>query len=195
MKVNSQPIVLTNYFDAGGSVTSEYVVKTLCRGKQVEHSTAVSSWEQPFLRIHLNRPADGVTPPFRAVNRGRIEERPEGEHYSYEPNDCSVGDVDGDGEYEIIVKWNPTNARDNSFRGYTGEVYLDCYKLDGRQLWRIGLGKNIRAGAHYTQFMVYDLDGDGRSEVACKTAPGTVDGTGNMYFSTEMTLLPITVRR
>lgn len=178
VKVNSQPIVLTNYFDAGGSVTSEYVVKTLCRGKQVEHSTAVSSWEQPFLRIHLNRPADGVTPPFRAVNRGRIEERPEGEHYSYEPNDCSVGDVDGDGEYEIIVKWNPTNARDNSFRGYTGEVYLDCYKLDGRQLWRIGLGKNIRAGAHYTQFMVYDLDGDGRSEVACKTAPGTVDGTG-----------------
>ncbi len=178
VKVNSQPIVLTNYFDAGGSVTSEYVVKTLCRGKQVEHSTAVSSWEQPFLRIHLNRPADGVTPPFRAVNRGRIEERPEGEHYSYEPNDCSVGDVDGDVEYEIIVKWNPTNARDNSFRGYTGEVYLDCYKLDGRQLWRIGLGKNIRAGAHYTQFMVYDLDGDGRSEVACKTAPGTVDGTG-----------------
>ena len=114
VKVNSQPIVLTNYFDAGGSATSEYVVKTLCRGKQVEHSTAVSSWEQPFLRIHLNRPADGVTPPFRAVNRGRIEERPEGEHYSYEPNDCSVG----------------------------------------------------------------DLDGDGRSEVACKTAPGTVDGTG-----------------
>ena len=105
---------------------------------------------------------------------------PAGETYTYSPNDASVGDLDGDGEYEIVVKWDPSNAKDNSQTGYTGNVYLDAYKLDGTRLWRIDLGRNIRAGAHYTQFMVYDLDGDGKAEVACKTADGTVDGAGNV---------------
>ena len=48
-------------------------------------------------------------------------------------------------------------------------------------MWRIDLGRNIRAGAHYTQFMVYDLDGDGRAEIVMKTADGTVDGTGSNW--------------
>ena len=69
----------------------------------------------------------------------------------------SVGDLDGDGEYEYIVKWDPSNSKDNSVKGYTGKVYLDAYELDGTLLWRIDLGVNIRAGAHYTQYMVYDL--------------------------------------
>lgn len=103
-----------------------------------------------------------------------------GSDYSYEPNDCSVGDVDGDGEYELIVKWNPTNAKDNSQGGVTGKVYLDCYKIfTSEKLWRIDLGVNIRAGAHYTQFLVYDFDKDGKAEVVCKTAPGTKDGEDN----------------
>ncbi|MDE6157874.1 MAG: Por secretion system protein, partial [Muribaculaceae bacterium] len=96
----------------------------------------------------------------------------------YSPNDCSVGDVDGDGRYEIFVKWDPSNSHDNSEGGYTGNVYIDCYTLEGEKLWRIDLGQNIRAGAHYTQFMVYDFDGDGRAEMVCKTAPGTKDGDG-----------------
>ena len=177
-KIGDAPFVLTNYLDADGCDTSHYVVKTFCGGKELESSQPVTPWQQPYLRIHLDRPEEGVTPPFHAINRGRDLNRPDGERYRYIPGDCSVGDVDGDGQYEIVLRWDPTNARDNSFRGYTGEVYLDCYKLDGTRLWRINLGKNIRAGAHYTQFMVYDLDGDGRSEVACKTAPGTVDGAG-----------------
>lgn len=177
-KIDDAPFVLTNYLDADGCDTSHYVVKTFCGGKELESSQPVTPWQQPYLRIHLDRPEGGVTPPFHAINRGRDLNRPDGERYRYIPGDCSVGDVDGDGQYEIVLRWDPTNARDNSFRGYTGEVYLDCYKLDGTRLWRINLGKNIRAGAHYTQFMVYDLDGDGRSEVACKTAPGTVDGAG-----------------
>lgn len=117
-----------------------------------------------YLNIPLNVPPDGITPA--------------GEKYSYHANDASIGDVDGDGEYEIILKWDPSNAHDNAHDGYTGNVYIDCYKLNGEQLWRIDLGKNIRAGAHYTQFMVFDLDGDNRAEVVMKTGDGTIDGAG-----------------
>ena len=105
---------------------------------------------------------------------------PDGSTCSYTVNDCSVGDADGDGQYELFVKWDPSNSQDNSKGGYTGNVYLDCYKLNGTRLWRVDLGVNIRAGAHYTQFMVYDYDGDGRAEMICKTSDGTVDGTGTV---------------
>lgn len=119
---------------------------------------------QQYLNIPLQPPPDGTN---------------ESGPYSYTPNDCSAADLDGDGEYEIILKWDPTNSKDNSQSGFTGNVFLDAYKLNGTRLWRIDLGQNIRAGAHYTQFMVYDLDGDGRAELACKTAPGTKDGLGS----------------
>lgn len=127
-----------------------------------EVSKAVKPWNDLYRSLPINRPAGGVTP--------------DGKSYEYTPNDCSVGDVNGDGEYEIILKWDPTNAHDNSHDGYTGEVIFDCYKLDGTQLWRINLGKNIRAGAHYTQFLVYDFDGDGKAEMICKTSAGSKDG-------------------
>ena len=97
----------------------------------------------------------------------------------YRPNDASVGDLDGDGEYEIVLH-QAGRGRDNSRGGMTDPPVLEAYKLDGTFLWRINLGRNIREGAHYTQFMVYDLDGDGRAEVACKTADGTVDGAGRV---------------
>ena len=99
---------------------------------------------------------------------------------AYSANDASVADLDGDGQYEIVLKWEPGNAKDNSHSGFTLPVILDAYKLDGTRLWRINLGRNIRAGAHYTQFMVYDLDGDGKAEVVIKTADGTTDGTGRV---------------
>ncbi|HAK94136.1 MAG TPA: hypothetical protein DCM87_03795, partial [Planctomycetes bacterium] len=97
----------------------------------------------------------------------------------YTPNDASVGDLDGDGEYEIVLH-QAGRGRDNAQRGTTSEPILEAYKLDGAFLWRINLGRNIREGAHYTQFMVYDLDGDGAAEVACKTADGSLDGTGTV---------------
>ncbi|HVL13021.1 MAG TPA: rhamnogalacturonan lyase [Gemmata sp.] len=93
------------------------------------------------------------------------------------PGDASVGDLDGDGQYDVVVK-QEQRPRDNSQKGATGETKLEAYKLDGTFLWRINLGKNIREGAHYTQFLVYDFDGDGAAEVMCKTADGTTDGTG-----------------
>ena len=102
----------------------------------------------------------------------------------YTIGDTSCGDLDGDGEYELIVKWDCA-SRDNSQAGLTGNVYLDAYKLNGKKLWRIDLGKNIRAGAHYTQFLVYDFDMDGKAEVACKTAPGSIDGAGKYVSETS----------
>jgi hypothetical protein len=103
--------------------------------------------------------------------------------FTYEANDASVGDLDGDGQYEIVLKWNPTNAKDNAHAGYTGNTIIDAYKLDGKRLWRIDLGRNIRSGAHYTQFQVFDYDGDGRAEVVMKTADGTRSGTGQVIGS------------
>lgn len=97
----------------------------------------------------------------------------------YTANDTSVGDLDGDGTYEIIVHLTG-RARDNSQAGFTDTPLFHAYKLDGTFLWQIDLGKNIRDGAHYTQFMVYDLDGDGRAEFVCKTADGTIDGNGKV---------------
>jgi rhamnogalacturonan endolyase len=97
-------------------------------------------------------------------------------------NDASVGDLDGDGDYEIVLKWDPADSKDSAGADYTGNVYIDGYEITtdtDNLMWRIDLGQNVTAGAHYTQFMVYDLDGDGKSEVAMKTAPGSIDGTGH----------------
>lgn len=154
----------TNLVDKTGYANSKYQIVTKQNGVATDTTIAVTSWGSIYKQLPLDKPADGVTPSK--------------ETYTYSPNDCSAGDVDGDGEYEIIVKWDPSNSKDNSQSGYTGNVYIDCYKLDGTKLWRIDLGKNIRAGAHYTQFMVYDFDGDGKAEMMCKTAPGSIDGDG-----------------
>ena len=155
----------TNYQDSSGSTGDEYfVVAKRGNGEAMDTSKVVKAASDIFMTVNIDRPASVVM---------------DGKEVTYSPNDCSVGDVDGDGEYEIILKWDPSNAQDNSKSGKTGNVYFDCYKLDGTKLWRIDLGKNIRAGAHYTQFMVYDLDGDGLAEMACKTAPGTIDGKGH----------------
>lgn len=182
-KINSSPVTTsTNYTDASGTTSSVYrIVPTL---NSVEDTTGVQSvtpWASQYKTLQLNRPAGGVTEPnkYGSVGKTATGSFPSGQPYTYSPNDCSVGDVDGDGEYELIVKWDPSNSQDNSYYGITGKVFLDCYKLNGTQLWRIDLGKNIRAGAHYTQFQVFDYDGDGKAEVVCRTAPGTVDGKGN----------------
>ncbi|HWS88315.1 MAG TPA: HYR domain-containing protein [Pyrinomonadaceae bacterium] len=173
VQLNPSPIAdSTNFVDASADLTqsNSYSVRAVVGGVEGAPSAAFTlpadAPAQQYLNVPLQIPAGGTTP--------------DGVSYTYTANDVSVGDLDGDGEYEIILKWDPTNSKDNSQDGYTGNVYLDAYKLDGTRLWRIDLGRNIRAGAHYTQFMVYDLDGDGKAEVACKTADGTVDGVGTV---------------
>ena len=161
--VIKEGLTVTNYKDTGGNNSSEYIVETVVDGKVVETSAPVKAWENAWLKLPLNRPVGGST---------------KSGDFTYSPNDCSVGDVDGDGEYELFVKWDPSNSKDNSQNGYTGNVIIDCYKLNGTLLWRIDLGCNIRAGAHYTQFLVYDFDKDGKAELICKTAPGSKDAAG-----------------
>ncbi len=166
-KVNSAPITGgPNFVDLNGTTGSTYTVRAIINGVEYGASPGASVWSNSYLQIPLQAPSGGTTP--------------DGVNYTYSANDCSVGDLDGDGKYEIVVKWDPSNSKDNSQSGYTGNVYLDAYTLTGTRLWRIDLGINIRAGAHYTQFMVYDLDGDGKAEIACKTADGTRDGRGTV---------------
>ncbi len=163
----------TNYLDKDGKSTSKYEVAAVVDGKELGKSSlslvldktvSNSGKSFPYKTLKLEVPAS--------------QRMPDGEVCTYTPNDMSAADLDGDGEYELILKWDPSNAHDNSQTGYTGTVFIDAYKLDGTRLWRIDLGKNIRAGAHYTQFQVFDYDGDGKAEMIVKTADGTVDGTG-----------------
>ncbi|WP_456115294.1 rhamnogalacturonan lyase family protein, partial [Steroidobacter agaridevorans] len=174
--LNGTPMTAsTNFVDNSAPTTqaNTYFVRPVLNGVEQANSASftlpANAATQQYLQIPLQIPAGGTTP--------------SGEAYTYTANDLSIGDLDGDGEYEYVLKWDPTNAKDNSQSGYTGNVYLDAYELNGTRLWRIDLGRNIRAGAHYTQFIVYDLDGDGRAEVAAKTADGTRSGTGQVIGS------------
>ncbi|MBS7391939.1 MAG: hypothetical protein KIG51_07615, partial [Fibrobacter sp.] len=154
--VNASPITgATNYTDAAGTSSSKYEVRPVIAGVEKSADKTVSVWSSQKLVINLERPAGGSN------SSGS---------YTYSPNDIAVGDLDGDGEYELVLKWDPSNSQDNSKAGYTGNVFIDAYKLNGKKLWRIDLGVNIRAGAHYTQMLVGDYDSDGYAEVALKTA-------------------------
>jgi rhamnogalacturonan endolyase len=173
VRLNGSPITATtNFIDASANLTQSnaYFVRPVIGGVEQAPSASftlpANAPIRQFLTVPLQIPSGGTTP--------------DGVNYTYSANDCSVGDLDGDGEYEIVVKWDPSNSHDNSQSGYTGNVFLDAYKLSGTRMWRINLGRNIRAGAHYTQFIVYDLDSDGKAEVACKTADATISGTGQV---------------
>src|SRR5690606_35337370 len=161
-KLNRTPIMTVTWFaDATADFNKQnaWFVRPVVNGKELQDS-------EQYALLAGSPPQQYITVPLKT---------PEG----YTPNDGSVGDLDGDGEYELVIHMTG-RGRDNSHRGMTDEPILQAYELDGTLLWSINLGKNIREGAHYTQFMVYDLDGDGRAEVACKTADGTIDGKGQV---------------
>ncbi|MFS0691588.1 rhamnogalacturonan lyase [Streptomyces nitrosporeus] len=164
-KVNASPVTAsTNYFHQGAPATADYTVRAVVNGAEQGDSVHAVQFRAGYKDVPISAPAGGTTP--------------DGVSYTYEANDASVGDLDGDGALEFVLKWQPTNAKDNSQSGYTGNTVVDGIELDGTRLWRIDLGRNIRSGAHYTQFQVYDYDGDGQAEIAMKTADGSVDGTG-----------------
>jgi hypothetical protein len=165
VKINATPVTTsTNYID-NISTNSTYSIKPIISGTEAAATTPVSVWANNQLSIPLQIPPGGTIP--------------DGTAYTYTANDASVGDVDGDGEYEIFLKWDPTLLNHNG-GGFSGEQIFDCYKMNGTLLWRINLGKNVNAGPHFNQFMVYDFDGDGKAEIILKTADGTIDGTGTV---------------
>ncbi|NGN69024.1 rhamnogalacturonan lyase [Streptomyces sp. A7024] len=169
-KVNAAPVTgATNYLHEGAPAHADYTVRAVVGGVEQADSAHAIQFRTGYRDVPVSPPAGGTTP--------------DGVAYTYEANDASPADLDGDGELDLVLKWQPTNAKDNSQSGHTGNTVLDGIKLDGTRLWRIDLGRNIRSGAHYTQFQVYDYDGDGRAEMAAKTADGTVDGTGRTIGS------------
>ncbi|WP_443053923.1 rhamnogalacturonan lyase [Streptomyces sp. NBC_00670] len=171
-KVNSSPVTgSTDYFHSGAPDSADYTVRAVVNGTEQGDSAHAIQFRGGYKDVPISAPAGGTTP--------------DGVSYTYEANDASVGDLDGDGQLEFVLKWQPTNAKDNSQSGYTGNTVVDGIKLDGTRLWRIDLGRNIRSGAHYTQFQVYDYDGDGKAEIAMKTADGTKDGTGTVLGSSS----------
>ena len=165
-KLNSKPLTKGGTFFIDDKPLPTAATYEVRGGKCNGQYTLAADSQEGYLTVKLQKPADGETP--------------DGRRYTYAANDASVGDVDGDGQYEIILKWEPSNARDNAHDGYTGPTLFDCYQLDGTRLWRIDLGRNIRSGAHYTPFIVYDLDGDGKAEMMVRTSDGTLDSKGTV---------------
>ncbi len=166
MRITKKPLTESGcYLDTEGKAGDTYTVKAVKGGKAEHEGASTVAAENEYLSIPLDKPEPYTTP--------------DGNTYEYFAGDVMPADVDGDGEYEFIVKWL-ANPKDNSHKGYTGVYYVDAYKLNGKKLWRINLGVNIRVGAHYAQIMVYDFDHDGRVEIICKTADGTTDAKGRV---------------
>ena len=168
----------TNFLDKDGKPTSKYSVAAVVGGKEGAKQGA-------SVVLDSTVSFDGKSFPYKVLKLDVpvCKTLVTGDTCSYTPNDMSTADLDGDGQYELVVKWDPSNSKDNSQMGknaYTGPVFIDAYKIDGTKMWRISLGKNIRAGAHYTQFQVYDYDGDGKAEMIVKTGDGTIDGKGKV---------------
>ena len=166
VKVNKEPIDRTSDFldrTVDYTVDNRWTLKATT-GEVATWTRLKGEKRNPYLSIPICKPEDGEIA---------------GEPFTYTANDCSVGDLDGDGEYEIILKWSPSNSKRPPQRGFTGNTYLDAYKMDGTRLWRIDLGPNVRSGAATTNFLVFDFDGDGCAEICCKTGDGTVDGLGH----------------
>ena len=171
-KLNKTPLKKGGTFFIDEQPSAKDAVYEVRGGGKNGKYTLFADAPDGYLPVKLQKPADGVTP--------------DGETYTYSANDASVADVDGDGQYEILLKWDPSNAHDNAHDGFTGPTIFDCYKIvnskssNSKMLWRVDMGINIRSGAHYVPFIFYDLDGDGRAELIVRTSDGTRDGVGKV---------------
>lgn len=155
----------TNFRDVSGTVSHYYRLEVIDeQGKVIENEVSGPTWDSQTKYITLEGGAPKDPTPAGAT---------------YTPNDASYCDMDGDGEYEIILKWAPSNEKDAASSGTTSPAFYSCYKMDGRRLWMLHTGPNMFNSAHTTPFIAWDLDGDGFGEFMVKTAPGAVDGEGN----------------
>ena len=166
-KVNSGNFIMgkTNFLDTSGSAGNYYKLEVYDdMNKVIETEVSEPAWSNQTKYITL---------------QGGAPTDPTSANATYTPNDASFCDMDGDGEYEIIMKWAPSNEKDAASSGTTSPAFYSCYKLDGTRLWMLHTGHNMFNSAHTTPFVAWDMDGDGFGEFMVKTAPGAIDGEGN----------------
>ena len=182
LKISSKSIKNTgDFFDTSADLSKDNTWILKSGSKELASFSRKGAEGVPYIEIPVQKPSPRSI--FRVTQRSygtsdSYNPGDESDDYSFSASDCSVGDLDGDGELEIVLKWEPSNASTPERTGLTGVTLLDAYKMDGTLLWRIDLGHNIRSTYATTNFVVYDLDSDGKAELVCKTADGTVDGTG-----------------
>lgn len=162
VKLNEEPISnTTSWVDADIDVskTNVYRVTLANQAETLCDYTFTSEMAEKFyheIRLNMNVPDASIT---------------------YSPDDIQLGDLDGDGELEIVVKREPYDGA-NQGGWNNGSTLLEAYKMDGTFLWQIDLGINIRSGSHYTSYILYDFDGDGLCEIAFRSSEGTKFGDG-----------------
>jgi len=171
---------MSNMVDEDGKAGDIYQVVGSSDQRLGLEANETMAWAEQFLELSLYKPENQIMP--------------DGTETFFTANDMSVGDITGNGELDLIVKWAPSNQKDNSHSGFTGTTIIDAYEIDTSNgevalLWRIDLGVNIRSGAHYTQFQVWDFNGDGHADIAMKTADGStiyksLDGTDQSLVQT-----------
>lgn len=164
VKLNEEPISnTTSWVDADIDVskTNVYWVTLANQAETLCDYTFTSEMAEKFyheIRLNMNVPDASIT---------------------YSPDDIQLGDLDGDGELEIVVKREPYDGA-NMGVWFNGTTLLEAYKMDGTFLWRIDLGINIRSGSHYTSYVLYDFDGDGLCEIAFRSSEGTKFADGKI---------------
>ena len=164
VKLNEEPISnTTSWVDADIDVskTNVYRVTLANQTETLCDYTFTSEMAEKFyheIRLNLNVPDASIT---------------------YSPDDIQLGDLDGDGELEIVVKREPYDGA-NMGVWFNGTTLLEAYKMDGTFLWQIDLGINIRSGSHYTSYILYDFDGDGLCEIAFRSSEGTKFADGKI---------------
>ena len=164
VKLNSEPLKVSNYVDASGTAENSYTVTAVVRGQEQAASKPASVWTNNYLEIK--------------PNHGDLKS-------TYVPNDACCADVDGDGEVEILLKFDNASWAGTSYAkaGYQGEYcIIEVYKLNGQKLWWIDLGPNMADFQNNEQNIVaYDWDGDGKAEAVMRASDGTIihqaDGT------------------
>ena len=178
-KLNSQPLTVSNYTDAGGSTTSKYKVTAVVCGTEQAPCDEVTPWGQSYLEI---------TPDHGSLTS------------TYVPNDACMADVDGDGELEILLKFDNASWASTSYQksGYNGEYFImEVYKLNGQKLWWVDFGPNMADFQNNEQNIVaYDWDGDGKAEAVMRASDGTVihmaDGTTQVIGDASKNYLGLT---
>ncbi|MBC7288313.1 MAG: hypothetical protein H5T86_09770 [Armatimonadetes bacterium] len=167
-QITPSPILdSTNYLDetAKPGVDYEYAIRTVLWEVEgpIEGTVEVHAKPQPYICV----PLDG----------------------DYQAMQVVPADLDGDGEYELVIKQPLFNSDPYQHPGYwkpsPGTYKLEAYKLDGTLLWRYDMGEAIEMGIWYAPYTAYDLDGDGKAEVFTKAGNGKREATGHVISGDE----------